>query len=424
MAQYELSATLFKYLEKHLCFPLLEFLQEKAIYNEDDIMRAKIALLQNTNMVDFAMDIHKELYQTDDVPEEMMDRRQQVVQRLRSLQKDVDPIINCLSNPNVIRNFRQDRSFNLQFLKEEFDIGPEHIEALYHYAKFQFDCGNYSMASELLQAYKPLCTTSERNMSVQWGKLAADTLTQNYDSASEDLLRLREALDNQSFSSPLMQLQQRTWLMHWSLHVFWNTENGKNTLIDMFMQPPYLSAIQINAQHLLRYLAAAVVVNRKRRNVLRDLIKVIQQEAYEYSDPITQFLECLFVHYDFDSAQQKLVECETVIDQDYFLTAIKADFMESARLFIFETYCRIHKSMNIDMLSEKLNMDKEAAEKWIANLILSARLNAKIDSKAGTVVMGVQSSSIQDQLADKAKQLSVRTFTLANAVVGAPVAKA
>jgi translation initiation factor 3 subunit E len=51
-------------------------------------------------------------------------------------------------------------------------------------------------------------------------------------------------------------------LMHWSLHVFWNTENGKNALIDLFMQQNYLSAIQINAQHLLRYLAAAVVVNR------------------------------------------------------------------------------------------------------------------------------------------------------------------
>jgi hypothetical protein len=47
------------------------------------------------------------------------------------------------------------------------------------------------------------------------------------------------------------------------------------------------------------------------------------------------------------------------------------------------------------MLAERLNMDKEAAEKWITGLILSARLNAKIDSKAGTVVMGVQTSSIQ-----------------------------
>lgn len=63
----------------------------------------------------------------------------------------------------------------------------------------------------LLQAYKPLCTSSERNMSVMWGKLAADTLTQDYEQANDDLLRLREALDNQPFTSPLMQLQQRTW---------------------------------------------------------------------------------------------------------------------------------------------------------------------------------------------------------------------
>jgi hypothetical protein len=46
---------------------------------------------------------------------------------------------------------RQDRAFNTHFLKEEFDIGPEQIDALFQYARFQFDCGNYSSASELLQ---------------------------------------------------------------------------------------------------------------------------------------------------------------------------------------------------------------------------------------------------------------------------------
>ena len=61
---------------------------------------------------------------------------------------------------------------------------------------------------------------------------------------------------------------------------------------------------------------------------------------HRYSDPITQFLEDLFVHYDFDGAQHKLVECEAVIDNDFFLTAFKEDFVESARLFIFEIYCR------------------------------------------------------------------------------------
>jgi len=69
---------------------------------------------------------------------------------------------------------------------------------------------------------------------------------------------------------------------------------------------------------------------------LRDAHRTIQQESYEYSDPVTQFLEFLFVHYDFDGAQQQLKHCEEVIDNDFFLTACKEEFVENARLFIFE----------------------------------------------------------------------------------------
>ena len=74
----------------------------------------------------------------------------------------------------------------------------------------------------------------------------------------------------------------------------------------------YLNAIQTNAHHLLRYLAIAVVVNKRRRNMLKELIKVIQHEQYCYKDPIIEFLECLYVKYDFDGAQQKLMVCEQV----------------------------------------------------------------------------------------------------------------
>ena len=30
------------------------------------------------------------------------------------------------------------------------------------------------------------------------------------------------------------------------------------------------------------------------------------QESYTYKDPITEFVECLYVNFDFDSAQKKL----------------------------------------------------------------------------------------------------------------------
>lgn len=46
--------------------------------------------------------------------------------------------------------------------------------------------------------------------------------------------------------------------------------------------------------------------------MLKELVKVIQQEQHSYKDPITEFLECLYVNYDFEGAQQKLRECEIV----------------------------------------------------------------------------------------------------------------
>jgi translation initiation factor 3 subunit E len=51
-------------------------------------------------------------------------------------------------------------------------------------------------------------------------------------------------------------------------------------------------------------------------------------------------------------------------------------------------------------------------------LSAQAKLNAKIDSKSGTVQMGLQTQSVHEQLIDKAKVLSVRTYVLANTVVG------
>lgn len=39
---------------------------------------------------------------------------------------------------------------------------------------------------------------------------------------------------------------------------------------------------------------------------------MIQQEHYSFQDPITEFLTCIYVNYDFDGAQKKMKECEEV----------------------------------------------------------------------------------------------------------------
>ncbi|ONM54989.1 Eukaryotic translation initiation factor 3 subunit E, partial [Zea mays] len=123
--------------------------------------------------------------------------------------------------------------------------------------------------------------------------------------------------------------------MHWALFIFFNHENGRNGIIDLFFQDRYLNAIQTNAHHLIRYLATAVVVNKRRRNMLEELIKVIQQEHHSYKDPVTEFLECLYVNYDFDGAQQKLIECEQVTLRLFFLQFSRPQFCYSRVCFLY-----------------------------------------------------------------------------------------
>lgn len=262
MAKHDLTLQVAPYLDRHLVFPLLEFLQGKQLYPEREIMEGKIELLKHTNMVDFAMDIYKTLNDTDEVPADMMARRAEVVSDLRRLEKEARPIIHFLSDPNNVRTLRLDKALNLRFLEENYQIGPEQIEALFQFARCQFQCGNYGMSAELLQSYRQLCTSAERSFSALWGRFASNILLQNFEAANDDLSKLKEALDGQTFVPPLLQLQQRTWLMHWALFVFWNHKNGVNTIIDVFLQEDrYLNALQTNAPHLLRYLCAAVVIN-------------------------------------------------------------------------------------------------------------------------------------------------------------------
>ena len=69
MATYDLTPRIAPNLDRHLVFPILEFLQERRLYEDGQILKEKIELLNKTNMVDYAMDIHKSLYHTEDVPQ-------------------------------------------------------------------------------------------------------------------------------------------------------------------------------------------------------------------------------------------------------------------------------------------------------------------------------------------------------------------
>ncbi|XP_019165667.1 PREDICTED: eukaryotic translation initiation factor 3 subunit E-like [Ipomoea nil] len=199
----------------------------------------------------------------------MVDRRAEVVARLKALEEAAAPLVKFLQNANAVQELRADKQHNLQLLNDRYQIGPEQIEALYQYAKFQFECGNYSGAADYLYQYRALCTNSD---GVCLGK---------------------------------------------------RVEEGNFSTVP-----------------------------------LRD------------------------------------------------------EFLENARLFIFETYCRIHQRIDMGVLAEKLNLNYEDAERWIVNLIRTSKLDAKIDSETGIVIMEPTHPNVYEQLIDHTKGLSGRTYKL------------
>lgn len=419
MAQWELTSKLTPFLDRHLVIPLLEFLSvdEKGIYKKSDLLRGKLDLLSGTYMIDFAVDVHKTLYPDKPVPKEFMEKRSNVVAEFSQLQEKAAPIGELFANQELSAQLQSSRDTKqlVEYLVEKCNFKMEMIDDCYNFAKFCYEIGNYQDAAKFLYIHHILVQPNDKNyLNGMWGKLASEILNQSWDAALDDLKRLQMFIDESTFGSSLQSLQQKTWLIHWSLFVFFNHPKGRDLIIDLFLyQKQYLNAIQTTCPWILRYLSTAVIINKSsRRNVMKDLIKVIQEESYTYKDPITSFIEDLYVNFDFNGAQQKLRECETVLVNDFFLVACLDEFIENSRLMIFETFCRIHQCISISMLAEKLNMRTDEAERWIVNLIRNAKLDAKIDSQLGHVVMGTQTTSPYEQLIERTKALSFRSQML------------
>mmetsp|Transcript_45189 Transcript_45189/g.116927 ORF Transcript_45189/g.116927 Transcript_45189/m.116927 type:complete len:446 (-) Transcript_45189:287-1624(-) len=432
MAQYDLTHVMGKFLDKHLLLRIIDFLEDKKVYPADNMMESRFKILASTKNMERAQEACKAV--KGDVDQDLKKKQEDVAAELLAVRNRAGPILDVMAREGV-QNLKDRKHFSLNYLGEHYRVTRESVEALYDYAKLQFDMGMYRDALENLAHYRTLTVgvgssgvAEDRYFAAQWGRLAAAILSHDWESALDDLTKLKDAIDAKKFDSPAAQLHQRSWLLHWSLFVFFNHPHGRSIMVDILFQDRYLNAVQTSCPHILRYLTTAVIITHtSRRKVVqgshqnkdrvKDLVKIITMEKFSYRDPITELLECLYVNFDFDAAQQKLRECEQVLKNDYFLSNCIDDFIENARFIIFETYCRIHRSMDISMLAEKLNMERDAAEKWIVNLIRNADLNAKIDSKMNTVVMTSVGSTIHSQIMDRTRSVLYRATALGDQVL-------
>jgi translation initiation factor 3 subunit E len=352
---------LIPHLDRHLVFPLLNFEEEQFHEDEDasDILKLKYALLKETNMSDFIGDLYAQLNNLPEAPQEYSKKREEVLERRRIFEEETEKIQGLLADADVINNLRSDKNSNMNYLKENHGVTPEMVDQLYDFGQFQYACGDYGAASELLYQFRILSTDNDKVNAATWGKLACDILNVAWESAMEEVMKIKESIDTRLFNNPLAQLQHRTWLIHWSLFPFFNHDASREQLTELFFSPAYINTIQTSCPWILRYLVAAVVTNRNRpgskanfmygnyQKQLKDLVRIVRQEQYEYNDPVTLFIKALYVDFDFEEAQKRLTEADEILRADFFLAAASDAFLDSARHLISESYCKIHQRIDI-----------------------------------------------------------------------------
>ncbi|TQS38138.1 hypothetical protein Golomagni_01363 [Golovinomyces magnicellulatus] len=419
--EHDLLPKLVSYLDRHLIYPLLQCGEEEE--SNTEITRAKYELLKKTNMTDYVASLYCELEGIPEPPKEFNEKRQQVLANLERYCEESQKITDLLGREDVISSLRSDKVANLEFLKKEHNVTMEEVNVLYDFGSFQYSCGNYQAAAELLYQFRVLSTDNEKVVAATWGKLASEILTGSWESAMEEVQKVKESIDTKLFNNPLAQLVHRTWLIHWTLFPLFNFEPARDTICELFFSAPFINTIQTACPWILRYLTASVIVNCTRtrktgqhQKQLKEIIRIVKQEYHEYSDPITDFIKALYIDFDFEEAQKKLFEAEDVLRSDFFLGSTSEPFIEAARHLISESYCKIHERIDIKDLSARLGLNQDDGEKWIVNLIRDTRIDAKINYQEGTVVMNHPPSSVYQQVIERTKGGFFRTQVLSAAV--------
>lgn len=411
---YDLTPTLTKFLDKHLIIPLLQWHLSKddPVYEPQSLVRSLLTVCERTKMVEYRNDLKNDLDGREETPSEAEAEAQRVLDQLENVADESSRLYDFLKDA--------DRD----------QVSQEKLDRFLKCIRFRLECAQYApeqKVAEHLQLYLERMQllgglhSVDQELSARWGLLNACILQAQWADPKEDDMwnpalnafqDLETLLDTRRYQDQLTLLTQRSWLMHWGLFVFYNMGDGHNILINFFVKEHWLNAIQTSCPHLLRYLAASIIIDGERTFVMDDkVVRIIEEEKEYYSDPITEFLRRLRGDFDFVGAEESLRQCAQVLDQDFFLNFYKDDFLESARFLYFRTFCAVHHRVDMTDLARRLFLDfasPQECEEFFIKMIEKSKLDAKIDSQQNHIVLAADVTNPQELVLGKTKTIDRR----------------
>ncbi|TIA70993.1 hypothetical protein E3P77_02986 [Wallemia ichthyophaga] len=411
---------LLQFLDRHLSLPLVNHLTELGIYSQSDLVEAQYELVKNTNMVDYMESLKPGNPENPD--------KSHLIHKQEDFEATSAAIRRALEDQDIKSQISShDNTKNCEILTSKFNLPVSSFEVLYEYGTFQFSCGNYTAAAEYFYHYRLLSTNSTTLLSSLWGLLASNILKGSFDDALSNFNTLRESIDRQQNSQDkgtVVQLQQRTWLLHWGLFIFFNHPQGRDLLVDLLSHTAYLNTLQTACPWLLRYYATAVIVTSRnspqQSKLIRDLVRVVTIEHYQYTDPITKLIDALYTHFDFTQVEKHLKDTEKVFVHDFFLSShhLKQVFFNNIRFYITHAYCRIHSHVSVAEVANKVGLNEASFLQWLSEQPEQQNDNEKafIVASDNTIHIPHNQQSIVTSILDRSAAIALRSQSIKNAL--------
>jgi|JI6StandDraft_1071083.scaffolds.fasta_scaffold274699_1 translation initiation factor 3 subunit E len=108
-------------------------------------------------------------------------------------------------------------------------------------------------------------------------------------------------------------------------------------------------------------------------------------KLFKYNDSVVEFIRLLMIRFDFEEAGKQLAQLKKEVESDPFLSKLAPKIVESSQCLYYETYCRIHETLQIKNVSEFTGKDLDEAEQWIVGLIRRSGISVRVDSVAGSI---------------------------------------
>jgi translation initiation factor 3 subunit E len=398
---------------------------QAGVHDRTQLIKQKIRIISKTNMTELVEDEYQKLADVPEMKAEFLARQAELAARKEAIFDAIDhepeavrKVAAFFADTARVAELKQSASLTADYLNANHGIGPDMLEAYYKFSKFKYDCGIYDEAGAMLANY--LTVSQPQSPSVLgalWGRLNCKILQAKWEESMQDLVAIKETIENRNIA-PADQIRQRAWLLHCALFVYLNQREGTDTIVDLFLEPSFMQTVENLCPWLLRYFTVSIILTRRRRSMITDVLNEIQSMKYMYSDPVTQFVESLFDSFDFDEAQSRLVDCKEMLKNDFFLNSYADKFMDEARLLICELYCALNRRVDLRMLSSKLELSEEDAEKWMVDMVrgtmVGSSVDAKIDSTGKQVLMPAPANTTHQVVMDRTRDLTERSSVLVN----------